>query len=113
MTTPKKPTETGSARGVSEAMGEILISFKLVDNDARWMDNAKCNADDGISWFPQQGKRHLTAMAKKFCGSCPVRERCLKFALDNEIMYGVWGGKSPAERRRLLYSHKIKVKMGL
>lgn len=94
-------------------MGELLISFKLNDTDTRWMDLAKCNADDGISWFPQQGERHLTAVAKKFCGDCPVRQRCLNWALDNEIMYGVWGGKSPVERERLLHSRKYKAKMGL
>ena len=113
MTMPKKPTETGSARGVSEAMNEIMISYKLEDNDARWMNNSKCNADDGISWFPQQGERHSIAIAKRFCGDCPVRERCLDWSLNNQIMYGVWGGKSPAERRRLLHSHKYKTKMGL
>ena len=111
MTTPKKPTATGSHPGESDAMGELLISFKLNDTDTRWMDNAKCNMDDGIVWFPQQGERHLTAIAKNFCGDCPVRQRCLKWALDNEIMYGVWGGQSPYERRKTLYVRGYKTKM--
>jgi len=113
MTMPKKPTETASARGVSEAMAEIMNSYRLVDSDARWMNDSKCNADDGITWFPQQGERHSIAIAKKFCVGCPVMERCLNWSLNNQIMYGVWGGKSPAERERLLHSHKYKTKMGL
>lgn len=111
MTTPKKPTETGSARGESDAMGELLISFKLIDKDTRWMDNAKCHTEDGIVWFPQQGERHLTTIAKRFCRDCPVRQRCLNWALDNEIMYGVWGGQSPKDRERLLHAREYHTKM--
>jgi WhiB family redox-sensing transcriptional regulator len=113
MTTPKKPTETGSHPGESEAMGEILASFQLVDKDTDWIDNAKCHMNDGIAWFPEIGESHLVGAAKKFCSNCPVRKRCLNFALDNGIMYGVWGGKSSAERRRLLHSRKYKDRMGL
>ena len=92
-------------------MGELLISFKLHDKENRWMDNAKCHMNDGITWFPEQGERHLTLIAKEFCGDCPVRQRCLDWALDNEIMYGVWGGRSPSERRRVLYARKYRDKM--
>jgi len=113
MTTPKKPTETASDPGESEAMIEILASFQLVDKETDWMDNAKCHTSDGISWFPEIGESRLVSTAKKFCANCPVKERCLKFALDNEIMYGVWGGKSAAERRRLLHNRKYKTRMGL
>ena len=113
MTTPKKPMEMGFGPGESKAMGEILESFKLVDNDTTWMNDAKCHTNDGITWFPEIGESHLVGVAKKFCGDCFVKDRCLKFALDNEIMYGVWGGKSAAERRRLLHSRKYKTRMGL
>jgi hypothetical protein len=51
MTTPKKPAETASDPGESEAMGEILASFRLIDKETDWMDNAKCHTSDGISWF--------------------------------------------------------------
>ena len=113
MTTPKKPTETGSPRGEDDPYMEILNSFKLEDKDTRWMDHAKCHMEDGITWFPEQGQRNLTTEAKKFCADCPVRQRCLDWALDNEIMYGVWGGRSPKERERTLYARKYKAKMTL
>lgn len=109
MTTPKKPTATGSARGEDDPYMEILNSFKLEDKDTRWMDHAKCHMGDGITWFPEQGQRHLTIEAKKFCADCPVKQRCLDWALDNEIMYGVWGGRSPKERERTLYARKNKI----
>ena len=113
MTTPKKPIATGSYRGESEAMGELMITYKLKDQDAGWMSDAKCYPDDGITWFPEQGQATLTMQAKNFCGNCAVRERCLEWALNNEIMYGVWGGRSPYERKRTLYARKYKAKMTL
>jgi WhiB family redox-sensing transcriptional regulator len=42
------------------------------------------------------------AEAKRVCGGCPVREACRGYALENEEEYGVWGGLSEAERKRLI-----------
>lgn len=111
MTTPKKPTETGSAPGENNAIGELLTLYKLHDKDNRWMDYAKCHMGDGITWFPEQGQRHLIIEAKKFCVDCPAKQRCLDWALNNEIMYGVWGGRSSKEREKTLSARKHKVKM--
>ena len=113
MTTPKKPPATGSRPGAYEVYLELSVAHKLVDNDTDWMRNSKCHPDDGITWFPEQGQRHLTIEAKKFCADCPVKQRCLDWALNNEIMYGVWGGRSPKERETTLHSRKYKAKMGL
>ncbi|MFJ1706388.1 WhiB family transcriptional regulator [Kitasatospora sp. NPDC088346] len=38
--------------------------------------------------------------AKEVCRHCPVREACLRSALVHEERDGVWGGLTPAERRR-------------
>lgn len=40
--------------------------------------------------------------AKAICQLCPVRESCLRFALAAREEYGVWGGTTPQERRRIL-----------
>lgn len=37
----------------------------------------------------------------KFCQKCPVRVECLRYAVVNKIMEGVWGGTKPAERKKL------------
>ncbi|MDX5568457.1 WhiB family transcriptional regulator [Streptomyces sp. ID05-04B] len=42
------------------------------------------------------------ALAKSICAGCPVRPACLAWALDAGEEYGVWGGKSEAERRAIL-----------
>ncbi len=38
------------------------------------------------------------ALAKQICSSCPVREACLKFALENNIEYGIYGGETARAR---------------
>jgi len=36
------------------------------------------------------------------CVQCRVRVECLDYALTNGFVYGVWGGASERERRRIL-----------
>lgn len=40
--------------------------------------------------------------ARNLCFSCPVRKTCLKWALDNKQIWGIWGGKDESEIRRAL-----------
>lgn len=42
---------------------------------------------------------------KLLCSGCPVLAECLADALDNRIEFGVWGGMTERERRRLLREH--------
>jgi WhiB family redox-sensing transcriptional regulator len=37
--------------------------------------------------------------AKALCDECPVQAECLEAGMDEE--YGIWGGLSPKQRRRL------------
>ena len=39
--------------------------------------------------------------AKAFCAGCVVREDCLEYALRNGEKFGIWGGMSERERRRI------------
>ena len=41
------------------------------------------------------------AEAKKVCLACPVRKQCLDYALANDERFGIWGGLSERERRKL------------
>jgi WhiB family redox-sensing transcriptional regulator len=59
-----------------------------------------CAQIDPDLWFPEKGGS--TREAKKTCVGCPVRTECLAFALDNDERFGIWGGMSERERRRLV-----------
>lgn len=39
--------------------------------------------------------------AKKLCAECPIRLKCLAYAVEADEPYGVWGGMTTRERRRL------------
>ena len=39
--------------------------------------------------------------AKQICGTCPVRQPCLEYALKIREPHGIWGGLNEAERRQL------------
>ncbi len=64
-----------------------------------WKDRALCAETDPEAFFPEKGGS--TREAKRVCVSCDVRAECLDFALGNDERFGIWGGLSERERRRL------------
>lgn len=67
--------------------------------DISWQDYGNCLGVDPDLFFPERGAS--TADARKVCGACVVREECLEFALVNGEKFGIWGGTTERERRRL------------
>ena len=64
-----------------------------------WQRYANCLGGDPDLFFPERGGS--TREAKEVCRGCVVREECLQYALDNSEKFGIWGGLSERERRRL------------
>lgn len=64
-----------------------------------WVADGLCAETDPEAFFPDKGEP--TADAKRICQRCPVRVECLQFALDHQERYGVWGGLSERDRRKL------------
>jgi len=64
-----------------------------------WQERALCAQTDPEAFFPEKGGS--TREAKKVCLSCEVRAECLEYALANDERFGIWGGLSERERRRL------------
>ena len=62
-------------------------------------DLAECAGLDPALFHPDRGAS--VDDAKAVCMSCPVRVECLEFALQNVEKFGIWGGTSERERRRL------------
>ena len=67
--------------------------------ELEWQQRALCAQTDPEAFYPEAGGS--TREAKKVCLSCDVRTDCLKYALDNDERFGIWGGLSERERRRL------------
>lgn len=64
-----------------------------------WADRAKCLVAEPETFFPEKGGS--TREAKKICTDCPVKAECLEYALENDERFGIWGGLSERERRKL------------
>jgi WhiB family redox-sensing transcriptional regulator len=64
-----------------------------------WMSEAACQGVDSDLFFPERGDD--LSGAKAVCRQCPVREDCLEHALVNREHYGIWGGMSERERKRI------------
>jgi WhiB family redox-sensing transcriptional regulator len=64
-----------------------------------WQVSARCTEVDPEIFFPERGGSSKAARA--VCGGCDVRLQCLEYALNNKEQFGIWGGTSERERRRL------------
>ena len=64
-----------------------------------WFDDAQCEGTDSTVFFNVNYKKEQ--QAKAICRLCDVIDKCLEFAIDTKQPFGVWGGMTPAERRRL------------
>jgi WhiB family redox-sensing transcriptional regulator len=69
------------------------------DGALSWQGDALCAQTDPEAFFPEKGGS--TRDAKKICGQCEVKAECLEYALSNDERFGIWGGLSERERRRL------------
>jgi hypothetical protein len=69
-----------------------------------WTEDAECGKrvyrDKADIFFSYKSQDE--ALARKICSACPVRKECLKFALENKEIWGVWGGRNEEEIRRTL-----------
>jgi WhiB family redox-sensing transcriptional regulator len=90
---PRKPPSTHAS---------LLDAFV---NPEPWVQDALCAQTDPEAFFPEKGGS--TRDAKAICNGrrgevgCEVREQCLAYALDRDERFGIWGGLSERQRRRL------------
>ncbi|KAA0098231.1 WhiB family transcriptional regulator [Mycolicibacterium sp. P1-18] len=68
-------------------------------DDEQWQERALCAQTDPEAFFPEKGGS--TREAKRICLGCEVKDRCLDYALAHDERFGIWGGLSERERRRL------------
>jgi len=87
--------------GIAWSMGAAgpVLTALASDEEPTWQDFAACAEADPEAFFPEKGGS--TRDAKKVCASCFVRSDCLAYALEQDERFGVWGGLSERQRRRL------------
>ena len=76
-----------------------VISLLAGEEERSWQGQANCKGVDPDLFFPERGAS--TREAKEVCRGCVVRENCLEYALANSEKFGIWGGMSERERRRV------------
>lgn len=75
----------------------------------QWQEDALCNQTDPEAFFPEKGGS--TREAKKVCNGCEVAEKCLEYAMSNDERFGIWGGLSERERRKLKKKREEEAKV--
>ena len=77
----------------------VLSLVTDVDEELSWQERALCAQTDPEAFFPEKGGS--TREAKRICVGCDVKGECLEYALGQDERFGIWGGLSERERRRL------------
>lgn len=87
-------TRDATGSGSLESLDDLVDVL-----EEQWQDKALCAQTDPEAFFPEKGGS--TREAKRICQGCEVRSECLGHALDNDERFGIWGGLSERERRRI------------
>jgi WhiB family redox-sensing transcriptional regulator len=87
----------GQGRGRDPVAGSDVLVTGVAE--LMWQERALCAQTDPESFFPEKGGS--TREAKRVCLTCEVRAECLEYALQHDERFGIWGGLSERERRKL------------
>lgn len=95
--------ELDLARGVTNLMERTMdvqaVVADLLGNAPAWQERSLCSQTDPEAFYPEKGGS--TREAKRICSRCEVKSECLEYALGHEERFGIWGGLSERERRKL------------
>ncbi len=80
-------------------MNDPVLNDPGTGDPGGWQERALCAQTDPEAFFPEKGGS--TREAKRVCVGCDVRAECLEYALLHDERFGIWGGLSERERRRL------------
>lgn len=88
----------------------MIRSFDFDYEVVPWMAKGHCT-DPAVDpdWFFPDGnieKSVEVRAALSTCSHCPVQFQCLKYALDNYPLDGIWGGLKPREIKELAKKRK-------
>jgi WhiB family redox-sensing transcriptional regulator len=71
----------------------------IAEDRPEWMDDAACRGVDPDVFYPVTTTG--VKRAQQYCDGCPVRVDCLMFAINLGEEWGIWGGLTERDRRRI------------
>ena len=82
------------------------LTAGLLARHGDWQARGACRSVDPELFFSPDADRGPARAsredaAKRVCRRCPVVRDCARYALASGERYGVWGGMTEAERRRI------------
>lgn len=78
---------------------DSLISHQFANEN--WMLDGACVGADPEIFFATPGDHDTTKAAVAYCRDCPVRVRCLEWALRTDSAWGVFGATTEKQRRQI------------
>ncbi|HEX6681526.1 MAG TPA: WhiB family transcriptional regulator [Candidatus Limnocylindrales bacterium] len=72
-----------------------------------WWDRGLCAQTDPDAFFVEKGGSPRPA--KRICSRCDVKRECLEYALERRERFGIWGGHTERERRKILRQRGVDV----
>ncbi len=84
---------------------DLVEALQAEGLDMAWQDFANCRGADPDLFFPERGAS--TRVAKTICRECSVQAECLEFAIVSSEKFGIWGGMSERERRKIRKQRQI------
>lgn len=82
-------------------LGDLLASRRGINVIAEvptWYDDALCAQVDPAIFYPEDGG--TTRPAKVVCAACPVLNLCRAYALEQDELWGIWGGLTESDRKK-------------
>ena len=68
-----------------------------------------CAQTDQSFFFPDKSDNSDAAIARSICALCMHKQECLDWAIATNEEFGIWGGASPRQRRRIKEKRKKSI----
>jgi WhiB family redox-sensing transcriptional regulator len=82
---------------------ELTDKSQYEPGDANaWRGRVACTSAAPEVFYPEKEDSEQGDEAKALCAECPIQEDCLEDALVKREKFGIWGGKTSRERKRIL-----------
>lgn len=94
---PSPAEESFYAYLMSPEAPQPWLSLAAAVNRPNWQHKGACGDADPEVFFPPRGASVLPAVA--VCSNCAVQPECLRYALADTTLTGIWGGTSERGRR--------------